>query len=64
MAKKPRKLKTGDVVTIEIPIIDVYEDMGIFTADIAGKRTAIPCNWDQITNIKPYNPKSAYDRVR
>ncbi|WP_144223487.1 hypothetical protein [Mesorhizobium amorphae] len=64
MAKKARKLKTGDKVTIEIEIIDVWDDMGIFTVDINGQRTKIPCDWDRITKVEPYDPKSAYKDVR
>ncbi len=64
MAKKARRLKTGDKVTIEIDIIDVWDDMGIFTVDINGQRTKIPCDWDRITKVQSYDPKSAYKDVR
>lgn len=64
MAKKARKLKTGDKVTIELSVIDVWDDMGIFTVDIKGQRTKIPCDWDRITKVVPYEPKAAYLDVR
>ena len=64
MAKKARKLKTGDKVTVELSIIDVWDDMGIFTVDINGQRIRIPCARDRITKVEPYNPKAAYKDVR
>lgn len=64
MAKTARKLKTGDRVTVELSIIDVWDDMGIFTVDIDGQRTKIPCDWDRITKVTPYDPKSAFKDVR
>ncbi|MFD9897354.1 hypothetical protein [Mesorhizobium sp. NPDC059025] len=61
---KPRKLKTGDKVTGELSVIDVWDDMGIFTVDINGQRTRIPSDRDRITKVVPYDPKSAYRDVR
>lgn len=64
MAKKARKLRTGDKVTVELSIIDVWDDLGIFTVDINGQRTKIPCDWAHITKVVPYDPKSTYKDVR
>lgn len=63
MAKKVRKLKTGDRVTIEVSIIDVWHDMGFFTVDINGQRTKIPCDWNHITKVVPHDPRSIYKTV-
>lgn len=64
MAKKVRKLQSGDRVTVELSVIDVWEEMGIFTVDINGQRTRIPCDWDRITKVVPYDPNAAYKDVR
>lgn len=64
MAKKVRKLQSGDRVTVELSVIDVWEEMGIFTVDINSQRTRIPCDWDRITKVVPYDPKSAYKDIR
>lgn len=63
MAKKARKLKTGNKVTVDLSVIDVWDDLG-GTVDINRQRTKIPCDWDHITNAKPCDPKSAYRDVR
>lgn len=64
MAKKVRKLQSGDRVTVELSVIDVWEEMGIFTVDINGQRTRIPCDWDRIVKVVPYDPNAAYEDVR
>lgn len=62
MARKPRKISVGDLVTLEARVTSVGVIEGRITVEINGQKQTIP--EDIIVDVMPFDPSDVYKRVR